>query len=87
MLKSKIAMALAAAMVMAALYGCSSSSDSGLKSDAAALQGTIDKVAAALELDPGASEELILAALGTADPGPVGQGQGRASRHRFRCRR
>ena len=33
MLKSKIAMALAAAMVMAALYGCSSSSDSGLKND------------------------------------------------------
>jgi hypothetical protein len=67
MLKSKIAMALAAAMVMAALYGCSSSSDSGLKNDVAALQGTVDMVADALGLDAGASEEDILAALPTAD--------------------
>ena len=67
MLKSKIAMALAAAMVMAALYGCSSSSDSGLKSDVAALRGTVDKVADALGLDAGASEEVILAAIPTAD--------------------
>jgi hypothetical protein len=71
MLKSKIAMALAAAMVMAALYGCSSSSDSGLKSDASALQGTIDKVAMELGLLAGATEEAILAALGTADPGEL----------------
>ena len=66
MLKSKIAMALAAAMVMAALYGCSSSSDSGLKDDVAALKGTVDKVADALGLDAGASEEAILAALEAA---------------------
>ena len=67
MLKSKIAMALAAAMVMATLYGCSSSSSNGLKNDVAALQGTVDKVAVALGLDAGASEELILAAIPTAD--------------------
>ena len=42
MLKSKIAMALAAAMVMAALYGCSSS-DSGLKNDLDVAEGTIER--------------------------------------------
>ena len=41
MLKSKIAMALAAAMVMAALYGCSSSSDSGLKNDLKTAEGNV----------------------------------------------
>ena len=64
MLKSKIAMALAAAMVMATLYGCSSS-DSGLKNDLAdsedmvsELQGKLDAVAEALgiEGDPTATD-------------------------------
>ena len=69
MLKSKIAMAMAAAMVMATLYGCSSS-DSGLKNDlktaqgdVTALQGTIDAIAGALDLPPGSDEAAIMAAL------------------------
>ena len=69
MLKSKIAMALAAAMVMATLYGCSSS-DSGLKNDlktaqgdVTALHGTIDAIAGALDLPPGSDEAAIMAAL------------------------
>ncbi len=72
MLKSKIAMALAAAMVMAALYGCSSS-DSGLKNDlkeaetdVTTLQGSLDAVAAELGLAAGSSEADILDALATA---------------------
>ena len=72
MLKSKIAMAMAAAMVLAALYGCSSS-DSGLKNDlvvaegnVTALQGTIDAIADALGLPAGSDQAAIMTALATA---------------------
>ena len=81
MLKSKIAMALAAAMVMAALYGCSSS-DSGLKSDLkeaednvtmlegtlGELEGTLGAIAMALGLDPDADEATILREVNAAPP-------------------
>ena len=70
MLKSKIAMALAAAMVLAALYGCSSgvsqSTHDRVKNDNTTLQGTVDAVAMALGLAAGSSEADILAALSTA---------------------
>ena len=59
-------------MVMAALYGCSSS-DSGLKDDlkaaegnVTALQGTIDAIAGALDLPAGSDQVAIMTALATA---------------------
>ena len=63
-------MALAAAMVLAALYGCSSgvsqSTHDRVKDDNTTLQGTVDAVAMALGLAAGSSEADILTALASA---------------------
>ncbi|MDE0032480.1 MAG: hypothetical protein OXU75_05050 [Deltaproteobacteria bacterium] len=70
MLKSKIAMILAAAMVLATLYGCSSgvsdSTHDRVKEQVTELQGTIDAIGAALGLPAGSTQAAILAALTTA---------------------
>ncbi|MCY4439372.1 MAG: hypothetical protein OXE53_04085 [Deltaproteobacteria bacterium] len=72
MLNRKFAMALGAVMVLAVLYGCSSS-NSGIKHErdtaqeqVKTLQGSLDKVADALNLPAGSSEAEILTALATA---------------------
>ncbi len=64
MLNRKFVMALAAVMVLAVLYGCSS--NSGIKNERDMLQGSLDAVATALGLSAGSSEADILAALLTA---------------------
>ena len=72
MLNRKTVMALAAAMVMAALYGCSGSDNSGLKND---LEMYKDR-AAALEIERDAritpeAEKALRDALGEMDLTPA----------------